>query len=397
MVFRASKSSSLSSFRMTARGCCGVAISACLLLSLSSSSNLPSSLFVAAAAVDAGVGVTANAASSTSSVITIDNVNSHSIHGKDTFEIEEYEHEYAFDLVDGEERYQRRQTWDVFTFLMMGKSLSIALVFGTYCYCYWFCYCCYCCCCFLRRLNYVFSLSVNSFCCFIRHTILLYYQPLLPLALGGPLGFPCGPHENITLHDQWGHKHCKNCHADNSTSCCTLCERGYDNGHNNFCVGCPSYTGTTSSASSANAGEYIPDDWNTGGARSSQGFDYWMAGVAASVGLAFFAIILGQRKERANHLDDTTLLDDEASLGGSIRRRMTKVSSALGVTMGLGRGTSSLANDYAVHGPGDAMPSEGSPDSTHNTSNGYVATTEMASSSPPASPSPPAFPQTELV
>lgn len=335
MVFRASKSSSLSSFRMTARGCCGVAISAYLLLSLSSSSNLPSSLFVAAAAVDAGVGVTANAASSTSSVITIDNVNSHSIHGKDTFEIEEYEHEYAFDLVDGEERYQRRQTWDVFTFLMM--------------------------------------------------------------ALGGPLGFPCGPHENITLHDQWGHKHCKNCHADNSTSCCTLCERGYDNGHNNFCVGCPSYTGTTSSASSANAGEYIPDDWNTGGARSSQGFDYWMAGVAASVGLAFFAIILGQRKERPNHLDDTTLLDDEASLGGSIRRRMTKVSSALGVTMGLGRGTSSLANDYAVHGPGDAMPSEGSPDSTHNTSNGYVATTEMASSSPPASPSPPAFPQTELV
>ena len=147
-------------------------------------------------------------------------------------------------------------------------------------------------------------------------------------------------------------------------------------------------------SASASAGEYNPDDSNTSGTRSSQGFDYWMAGVAASVGLAFFAIILGQRKERANHLDDTTLLDDEASLGGSIRRRMTKVSSALGVTMGLGRGTGSLATDYAVH---DAMPSEGSPDSTHNTSNDYVATTELASSSPPASPSPPAYPQNELV
>jgi len=315
---------------MTVRGCCGVAISACLLLSLSSSSNLPSSLFVAAAAVDTGVVITAKASSSTPSVITIDNDNGHSIHGKDTFEIEEYEHEYAYDLVDGEERYQRRQTWDVFTFLMM--------------------------------------------------------------AVGGPLGLPCGPRENITLRDQVGHELCKQCHADNSTSCCTLCDNYYDNGHNDFCSGCSA--SSTMNSASASAGEYNPDDSNTSGTRSSQGFDYWMAGVAASVGLAFFAIILGQRKERANHLDDTTLLDDEASLGGSIRRRMTKVSSALGVTMGLGRGTGSLATDYAVH---DAMPSEGSPDSTHNTSNGYVATTELASSSPPASPSPPAYPQAELV
>lgn len=317
---------------MTARGCCGVAISACLLLSLSSSSNLPSSLFVAAAAVDAGVGVTAKASSSTSSVITIDNDNSHSIQAKDTFEIEEYEHEYAYDLVDGEERYQRRQTWDIFTFLMM--------------------------------------------------------------AVGGPLRLPCGPRENVTLRDQFGFKLCKSCRADNSTSCCTLCGNGYDNGHNDFCSGCSATS--SSSTSAASAGDYNPDDSNTDGSRSSQGFDYWMAGIAASVGLAFFAIILGQRKERPNHLDDTTLLDDEASLGGSIRRRMTKVSSALGVTMGLGRGTGtgSLATDYAVH---DAMPSEGSPDSTHNTSNGYVATTELASSSPPASPSPPAYPQSELV
>jgi len=168
----------------------------------------------------------------------------------------------------GDERYQRRETWDLFGFIMMmvssdcGPAAKIRI--GDHSLC--------------RQCNNGNGSSCQSLC-------------------------------DMSYSDDHKSHYSRYC-GDSGTE--TQTQYSYNEDSNNA----DAYIGNSETGSVATGENY------------SKGFQLWMVATAAAVGMALVAIHIGQRKEREN---PDEIADDESSVGanvtGSVGRRLSAISA----------------------------------------------------------------------
>jgi len=175
--------------------------------------------------------------------------------------------------VPGDERYQRRKTWDAFGFLMM--------------------------------------------------------------MVGGNGG--CGPLDDIRIGDHKLCNECTHhANSGSCNTLCSMSSSNSRKTHySKFCDSTTSTSSSESNSVDAYNDNSAPGSVTTEG-NYSKGFQFWMVATAASVGLALVAIHLGQRKERETDLypdgdDDNESLSSSYSGGanarGSVGLRLAAVSA----------------------------------------------------------------------
>lgn len=141
-----------------------------------------------------------------------------------------------------------------------------------------------------------------------------------------------GPNAEVQLPDCHLLQSCK---AGTSTDCTKLCNKRNDHGKSKYKKFCSSSDSSSSSSSENNnysensSPESVVTDENM-----SVGFDFWMVAVAGSVGIALFAIRMGQRTELVQTSFDGEIMQPGSEMRGSVGRRKGAVSDIMDSVLG---------------------------------------------------------------